>query len=1082
MRSPHPSGDDRILSTAIPRRRDAFVPPRGTSVSARARAGGSPARPRFVGRAAELLQLTRLLEDAAAGTAQLALVEGPPGIGKTRLAEEAAERAAQRGSRFAIASCWPDGEAPPLWPWRAILQHLGAPPGLLSEPAPRDRFGRFEAVLEILRAVSRSGAPTVVVIDDAHRSDLQTLLLVRFLARSRALPLLLLLTRRAEVPSSEAGGLLLDLARDGLTLPLEGLSEEAVGDYLDAAGTTRPEPALVKAVAAVTRGNPLHLRSVALQSELKAGVRGGLERAIGDLLHRLDDADRRRVALSALLGTLAETGSGPEVSLLEVSRVADSSPAETAASLSRAVAAGLAQELPGGRFVFVHDLVREVAVAGLPLSERLEAHARAARLLGGYEQAHVTRRAHHALSAASRSREDAETAVLVAREAAQALRREDGFEPAAALLGAALDVHAAAALSLPSAALAVERAECILAGGRLAEARPAFQHAVRLAEREGDVRSLARAALGLGGVWVSEHRLADDAQRVRALQERALLALPREERVLRARLRVRLAAEAAYRGGSVAAVGEAVEEVRASGDTHALAEALSLAHHAFLTPQHAQQRLPLAAGVIAAAAGAGDSLLGLVGLCWQAVDLFLLGDPGAGAALSDLRLRADTLDCRGVRFIVSAIDVMLQIRAGDFARAEAAAAAAHALGDSAGDADALPYHGAHLAAIRYFQGREDELADLTASIAASPTLIEERERTFDAAAALFALRAGRPQPARVLLERLGRQGLESIPPSSSWLTTLMAVAELAAAAGDARLAQAAYNALLPHADRPLMASLAVVCFGSTHRSLGLAAQACGKLELAIEHFAAGLAANQALGHRPAAVQCQAELALARLQRAPSGHDPRGRALLQQALAEAESMAMGRRAERWRQAAGGAAVAFSGAPSAALMTLVQGGKWRVVLEGYVATVSDRVGSRYLARLLASPDRGIPALALVADAATDPAGPSADPVLDRKAMKALRDRIQALEEMPEPSESDHEELLVLTGELSRAIGLGGRIRSFADAPERARTSVRKAVKRAIDEIATANPTIGRHLARRIETGAVCRYVLEGLAEDG
>ena len=46
-------------------------------------------------------------------------------------------------------------------------------------------------------------------------------------------------------------------------------------------------------------------------------------------------------------------------------------------------------------------------------------------------------------------------------------------------------------------------------------------------------------------------------------------------------------------------------------------------------------------------------------------------------------------------------------------------------------------------------------------------------------------------------------------------------------------------------------------------------------------------------------------------------------------------------------------------------------------------------------------------------------------------------------------------------------------FADAPERARTAVQKAVKRAIDEIAAANPAIGQHLARRVETGATCCY---------
>src|SRR5207245_6561751 len=124
---------------------------------------------------------------------------------------------------------------------------------------------------------------------------------------------------------------------------------------------------------------------------------------------------------------------------------------------------------------------------------------------------------------------------------------------------------------------------------------------------------------------------------------------------------------------------------------------------------------------------------------------FLLGEPTAEAALAELRLRADALHCRSILFIVRAIEVMRAIRAGQFAQAEAAASACLALGNEVGDADALAYYGAHLVAIRTFQGREAELAELAASIATSPTLIE-RERAFGLSAARVALRRGcRPQ-------------------------------------------------------------------------------------------------------------------------------------------------------------------------------------------------------------------------------------------------------------------------------------------------------------------------------------------------
>jgi hypothetical protein len=159
-----------------------------------------------------------------------------------------------------------------------------------------------------------------------------------------------------------------------------------------------------------------------------------------------------------------------------------------------------------------------------------------------------------------------------------------------------------------------------------------------------------------------------------------------------------------------------------------------------------------------------------------------------------------------------------------------------------------------------------------------------------------------------------------------------------------------------------------------------------------------------------------------------------------------------------------------------MTRAAAGTWRVVFEGRVATVPDRVGMQYLAQLIAAPDRGIPALALVVQGAIEPEEHGADPVMDRKAVMALRERIRQLRAQAALASHERDELGALTRELARAAGLGGRMRSFVDAPERARTAVRKAIKRAIDEISLNDAAAGEHLARRIETGAVCCYRLQ------
>jgi hypothetical protein len=132
-------------------------------------------------------------------------------------------------------------------------------------------------------------------------------------------------------------------------------------------------------------------------------------------------------------------------------------------------------------------------------------------------------------------------------------------------------------------------------------------------------------------------------------------------------------------------------------------------------------------------------------------------------------------------------------------------------------------------------------------------------------------------------------------------------------------------------------------------------------------------------------------------------------------------------------------------------------------------------RYLARLVAEPNRDVPALALVVDKTALPVT-GGHALMDTTTLTTLRQRIRALRQQPILSASEQEELETLTHELARASGLGGRVRAFADVPERARTAVRKAIKRALEQIAAANPVVGQHLARRIETGAVCCYRVE------
>src|SRR6476660_5155953 len=90
-------------------------------------AGGVEAAPErpggfFVGRDAELDELGAGLNDAFAGHGRLFLLAGEPGVGKSRLAEELASHARDRGARVLVGRCWEAGGAPAYWPWVQALR------------------------------------------------------------------------------------------------------------------------------------------------------------------------------------------------------------------------------------------------------------------------------------------------------------------------------------------------------------------------------------------------------------------------------------------------------------------------------------------------------------------------------------------------------------------------------------------------------------------------------------------------------------------------------------------------------------------------------------------------------------------------------------------------------------------------------------------------------------------------------------------------------------------------------------------------------------------------------------------------
>jgi hypothetical protein len=142
--------------------------------------------------------------------------------------------------------------------------------------------------------------------------------------------------------------------------------------------------------------------------------------------------------------------------------------------------------------------------------------------------------------------------------------------------------------------------------------------------------------------------------------------------------------------------------------------------------------------------------------------------------------------------------------------------------------------------------------------------------------------------------------------------------------------------------------------------------------------------------------------------------------------------------------------------------------------------------YLARLIACPDTPVPAVELASSHAMSGRTGPGQPVLDAAAKAAYRRRAEELR--AEVDDADRcadlaraararAELDVLIDELSRATGLLGRSRTFADTPERARTSVRKALRRALVAVAAVDEELAAELESRLVTGTRCTFVSRG-----
>jgi DNA-binding SARP family transcriptional activator/RecA/RadA recombinase len=387
-------------------------------VGARAVPGG------LVGRDAQLRVVDRALAGTSTGRGRMVLVAGEPGIGKTRLAEEAARRARESGITVAWGRSDQDAGAPPFWPWTQVLRDLlddgtARPPTAevgvdsaelarilpeLGNGEPRaaapvvdpeaSRFRLCQAATATLLRLTR-GRRVLVVLDDLQWADVASHRLLSHLATTLAdAPVVVLVTYRdRDLDGGEPlADTLAELARAAPVerLELAGLQVADVAQVMASHVGSDPDDELARLISDRTGGNPFFVLEVLrllgtngwpdrtpaeaatlVAQQVPAGVRDVLRRRLG----RLPDQTRTVLLVAAVIGQ--------EFDVDVVRAVTGLDDDDALAAVELTVSAGLVVEDPTtvGRFRFAHALIREAIYGEISRARRARLHARVGQAL-----------------------------------------------------------------------------------------------------------------------------------------------------------------------------------------------------------------------------------------------------------------------------------------------------------------------------------------------------------------------------------------------------------------------------------------------------------------------------------------------------------------------------------------------------------------------------------------------------------------------------------------------------------------------------------------------------------------------------
>ncbi|GAA5199660.1 hypothetical protein GCM10023322_75820 [Rugosimonospora acidiphila] len=434
-------------------------------VRAEPAAADRPAGGGLIGRAGELAVLRRAVQSALAGGTGLVLVEGEPGVGKTRLVDEAVGNAGGEGALVVWGHCLEGSGAPAMWPWiRAVDAVLGALPpavrrewldgelgrlvvsadGAQTTPSLSD-FGRqfrlFEAAVNVLREVAAK-QPVLLVIDDLQWADLASLQLFGHLAARLpdGVALIGTLRDRAPVPDAQLLRMLAAVSR------VPGHRRIRLGPLpaADVAELVRREIGsdlggdVTIGIHARTAGNPFFVQELVrllAVGEAVTAVPSTVRDVVHDRVSRLDDDARDLLQAAAVIGG--------DVDFNLLCRVTATDGQTLLERIEPAEQLGLLRPAQGHSLVvqFSHDLARESVVTALSPHRKIQLHLRIADALAATDtrvESVAERLAHH-LWAAGPLADPARTADALIRAGWQAASKS-AFDAAAQHLHSAAQV------------------------------------------------------------------------------------------------------------------------------------------------------------------------------------------------------------------------------------------------------------------------------------------------------------------------------------------------------------------------------------------------------------------------------------------------------------------------------------------------------------------------------------------------------------------------------------------------------------------------------------------------------------------